>query len=160
MLSGRHSPPADAPERVSHVAVESDFFAPPPPAYSTKSPPPPITTAHTSSSFDTNDAKGTTSAPSSPRLDSKHSNISEIEKGIYKSLSKHDWVETEANSTANSAEHSYRSVIRRNVLDPILTFLSPKFQDREIEQKFRREVSGHRSLTRSCGRVSIIPSDI
>lgn len=144
MPGDRHSPPGDPPERVSHVAVETDFFAPPspPPASNTKPPLPPIATHTTSSSYDT---KGTTSSSNSPRLDSKMSNtsnISEIEKGIYKSLSRQDWVESEQNSVNSSTEHSYRSVIRRNVLDPILTFLSPKFQDREIEQKFRREVSG------------------
>lgn len=143
MPGDRHSPSGDPPERVSHVAVETDFFAPPPPASNTKPPLAPIATSHTtSSSYDT---KGTTSSPNSPRLDSKISNISnisEIEKGIYKSLSRQDWVETEQNSVNSSTEHSYRSVIRRNVLDPILTFLSPKFQDKEIEQKFRREVSG------------------
>lgn len=140
MPSGVQCSAGGSPERVSHVAVESDFFAHPPPAYScSQLPLPPIaTTQTTTSSFDT---KGATSAPSSPRLDSKFSNISEIEKGIYKSLSKHDWVDTEQNSATNSDQHSCRSIIRKHFLDPLLTFLSPKFKDREIEQKFRREVS-------------------
>lgn len=139
MPGGRQSPPADPPERVSHVAVDSDFFAPPPPAYSTQPPLPPLaSTTTTSSSFDT---KGTAATTSSLRLDSKLSSISEIEKGVYQSLSKHDWIDNEQNSTTNSSEHSIRSIIHKNVLNPILTFLSPKFKDKEIERKFRREVS-------------------
>lgn len=151
MPGGRQCPSGGVPERVSHVAVESDFFAPPPPAYTTQ-PPLPLATQHTTSS--SLDTKGTSTAPSSPRLDSKLSNISEIEKGLYKSLSKHDWIDSDQNSVTNSIDHSYRALFRKNVLDPVLTFLSPKFKDKEIEQKFRREVSGiHDLLISSCLRT-------
>lgn len=131
----------EPPERVSHVAVDGDFSASEPSATTARLPRPGrVSEDHaTPSSIGAN---GATAASSAPRPQSGASDVSDSETRVYKSLSKRDWVESEKHDPNSGPQtSSSRSVVHKHVLDPILTFISPRFPDKDIEARFRREVS-------------------
>lgn len=145
-------------ERVSHVAVERDFFAPTPPSEpeSPRVSQPEIATPRTTSQ--SADAEEAETIPSRPRQDSETSSIFPRETVDDKALGAQGWNENEPDPTCNAAEQSYLTAIRTNFLDPVMTFLYPKFQDKDIEQKFRREVSTAQSILNPALRIFVYRS--